>query len=264
MNWTQINNKRKKHVRYGERVFGRMFQIIRSQIADILRRVETIGEVEGVMDGLVFDEDIDYAFDVFYRRVGVDFARSTYKSLKGYDDRELKEDITQLERMWEQYMAAFVAEKAGPKIESVRRTLLATYRREIDRAVQQGLDEGWGVDKIGREILRQGRRTEKWQAMRIARTEVLSASNYGSAQGAEATGEPLVKEWLISPSPDQREDHLAMVGTTIDYEQHFILPTGERLFLPGDPEGALEEIINCRCGVSFKPKEDRISQILES
>ena len=264
MNWTQINNKRKKHVRYGERVFGRMFQIIRSQIADILRQVDTVGEIESAMDGVVFDEDIDHAFDVFYRKVGVDFAKSTYRSLKGCDDRELKEDLSELERMWEMYMAAFVAEQAGPKIEAVRRTLLATYRRQIDKAVQEGLDQGWGVDKIARQILKEGRRAEKWQAMRIARTEVLSASNYGSAQGAEATGETLVKEWLISPSPDQREDHLAMVGTTIDYEQDFILPSGERLFLPGDPGGALDEIINCRCGVSFKPKQDRISQILES
>ena len=264
MNWQQIDNARKKHIRFGERLFRRMFSVTRTQLAQQLNRAETTGQIESIIDNFIFDEDITNAFEVFYRRAGVDFAKQTYRRFKSAVGFEVKqEDTEQLVPMWEAMMAAFVLDECGVKIASVGTTHRATYKRILDKAVQEGMNEGWGVEKVAREILKQGTRTEKWQAMRIARTEVLSASNYGSLKGAETTGIPMQKVWLPSSSPDPREDHQAMSGERVGMNDLFTLPSGERLEYPGDPSGSLEEIINCRCGVAMEPKEDIIDQILQ-
>jgi hypothetical protein len=84
----------------------------------------------------------------------------------------------------------------------------------------------------------------RYQAERIARTEVIGASNKGSFDAAERTGLVKTKEWATSGLPGIRQSHLdyeALGEMEMDYEYN----TG--LMYPGDPNGDPEEIINCRC-----------------
>jgi len=255
MNWAQINNMRKKHIRFGERMFRRMYSRARTELRRRMERVETFGELEMLVAQTEIEENVTEAFEVFYRRAGVDFAQQTYRRFKSATGMEVKEDEG-LISMWELMMTAYVLDECGEKIANVINTHRTTYQRILNGAVRQGMDEGWGVERVSREILRQGIRREKWQAMRIARTEVLSASNYGSLKGAESTGIPMVKRWVASSAADPREDHQAMDGVVVNFQDMFQLPSGVRLEYPGDPSGPASEIINCQCGCITEPKKE--------
>ncbi len=260
MNWNQINRMRMRYIRFSEGVFARMFAAVRSEVAQRLRRAQTIADVEGILATVTIDEDLADAFNNVYTRTGTAFARSEYKRFKSGGGYEVKDEF---DGMWKEMMLAYVTEKCPIKMKSIKKTHRLTYERLMEDISRQAMDEGWGVEKTSRELLKAGRRKEKWQAMRIARTEVLSASNYGSAVGAETTGIPMVKRWLPSSADDPRPDHQYMAGTEpVDSNKPFILPSGEQLMYPGDPSASLEETINCRCGVAYEPKEDIIEQIL--
>ena len=263
MNWQQINRRRMKHIRYGERLFSRMYGAIRSDLSEQFRAAQSTGELEAIVERMTIDADVEEAFNNLYTRTGVDFAKQEYKRFKSAAGQYQRKEEDDFEGMWREMMLAFVANECGEKIRSIRRTFRLTYGRALDGAVQQGLDEGWGVEKISKRILTEGRRREKWQAMRIARTEVLSASNYGSLKGAETTGIPMIKRWVATVATEPRGDHQQMVGREADLDKPFLLPSGEQIMYPGDPGASLEETINCQCGVVNEPKTDVIDQILE-
>jgi len=199
---------------------------------------------------------VEEAFNNLYTRTGVDFAKQEYKRFKSSAGQYQRKEEEDFEGMWREMMLALVANECAEKIRSIRNTSKLTYKRLLDQAVREGLDEGWGIEKISRQILREGRRTEKWQAMRIARTEVLSASNYGSLKGAETTGIPMIKRWVSTVAAEPREDHQAMVGRAVDLQNPFELPSGNSLMYPGDPSAPMSETINCQCGIVNEAKQN--------
>ena len=99
----------------------------------------------------------------------------------------------------------------------------------------------------------------RWRALRIARTEVLSASNEGMMMGAAEMGEAMTKIWLSTgypgPGGHMREDHEAMNDVAVDVNEPFTLPDGVQMDYPGDPDAPPEHVINCRCSIAFEVKK---------
>jgi hypothetical protein len=119
----------------------------------------------------------------------------------------------------------------------------------IDKVIERGIEQGWGVEKIQRamrdDLIEGLTEINRFQAERIARTEVIGASNTGSFEGAKEEGVAIGKEWMTSGLPNIRQSHLdyeAMGTVDMDYEYN----TG--LQYPGDPNGDPDEIINCYIG----------------
>lgn len=90
---------------------------------------------------------------------------------------------------------------------------------------------------------------------RIARTEstnVLNAATLERGIDAESQlGEPMVKTWISELDHRVRPTHgrLGAHGQTVPLGARFHV--GDSFLLrPGDPEGALEEVINCRCSIA--------------
>lgn len=93
-----------------------------------------------------------------------------------------------------------------------------------------------------------------WRAETIVRTEVhriysvaLDAQFEGFLQtGVDRT--KVKKKWVSGPyRKGRREDHQAMDGKAVAYDDPFMLPNGNLLMFPGDPAGPAEEVINCGC-----------------
>lgn len=122
----------------------------------------------------------------------------------------------------------------------VNKTTVDALRDELSEAVKLG-ESIDGVEARVEKVfdLARGFRTE-----RIARTEVVSASNAGAVQSYEQAGVQKV-EWVDSRDDKVRESH-QLDGTTRGIGAKF--PNG--LEYPGDPAGPPEEVINCRCTIA--------------
>jgi Phage Mu protein F like protein len=100
------------------------------------------------------------------------------------------------------------------------------------------------------------------RAERIARTEVISASNSGSIDQVRAAGLIGTKTWLDTPDERTRCTHRAAGGQTVDLDGKFQLGGGgfdaacpdvgaSYADFPGDPTLPASEVINCRCSIAY-------------
>lgn len=125
-------------------------------------------------------------------------------------------------------------------------------REKISSQVLHGILGGETIPKItSRMVDVVG--MDKNVAIRNARTAVTSAENGGrmdTYDAAEAMGIRLQKEWMATHDTRTRESHGRIDGERVDKDAAF--SNGCRF--PGDPNGAPEEVYNCRCTmVSYLP-----------
>ena len=79
----------------------------------------------------------------------------------------------------------------------------------------------------------------------IARTETIKMSNAGANALYKDWG-VFKQEWLATNDARTRPDHLAASGQVVSVGGTFTVG-GEQLRYPGDPNGSLENTIQCRC-----------------
>lgn len=102
----------------------------------------------------------------------------------------------------------------------------------------------------------------------IARTETIRATNYGAEAAAKGTGLDLVKGWLATTDGFAREGHVAAMNryraraSMIPISSKFeVAPTlGGKVDLldyPGDPAGAADNTIQCRCAPFYRERPRR-------
>lgn len=96
------------------------------------------------------------------------------------------------------------------------------------------------------------------RARTIARTEVVGASNGAANDVASAlwqSGVRMTRTWLAADDDRTRDTHIEADGQTVGFDEPF--QVGDALLMyPGDPDGPPEEVINCRCTVTFDAAED--------
>jgi HK97 family phage portal protein len=123
-----------------------------------------------------------------------------------------------------------------------------TTAREITAAILAGEQAGMGVAEIARLIDATvfGGMAET-RSVLIARTETVGALNEGAFDTAAANDFLKFKTWLSQGDDRVREDHALLDGETIPMADDW--PIGVRY--PGDPMGAPEQVIQCRCFMTF-------------
>lgn len=132
-----------------------------------------------------------------------------------------------------------------------------TTRERINNAVVRGLEANEAPAEIARRIRDEVSEMNVARARTIARTETAVAQQTGQYQEMEATSEalgmPLLKTWVATEDERTRDSHSAADGQTVALEDPFEVGESE-LMHPSDPEGPAEEVINCRCGITYAPK----------
>lgn len=150
--------------------------------------------------------------------------------------------------------------------------IIQTSSDGISTLLQQAMKEGWSIPQMQKRLTQMfaqwqtGATTPaewEWYEQRmppyrtemIARTETIRASNAGSF-GIMGDFGATHKEWLATPDDRTRETHTeawakySEGGTIgpIPMDEPFVVG-GEKLMYPGDPSGAPDETIQCRCTV---------------
>ena len=233
----------------GERLFRRMYSDIRKEFISSIQNLTTPEQFTQASTDFKFSEDIvNEYYERYYIKTAIHFAKSVQKGASGR--LEQKDDLNDeiIEEVWIAKMREFVKTKIGSKITSTITTTYADIQKITKKLVEQGIDEGWGMDKIARAIAKQQGEIDLWKALRIARTEVVAANNEGVKIGAELLPGATEKVWISTFDERSREDHMAMDGVSVAVNESFVLPSGNKLEYPGDPSGDPGDTINCRCG----------------
>jgi hypothetical protein len=213
-------------------------------------------EVLEIIDG--DEEKFTKIFQRFYADIIRDFGSRTYndiqKTAKGIEPDELKkiEKFDFLTPEIDQYITRTTAEK----VVMISNTSKIAIKAIVNEAVALGAtinDMKQEIDKLYLDQIIPNR------SKTIARTEVVSASNYGSIAGAKQTTPKVRKIWIPTFDDDTRETHLSMSNhPAIGLDELFDVGDGKGAY-PGDFALPAKESINCRCAIGYEYAEQPVA-----
>lgn len=133
-----------------------------------------------------------------------------------------------------------------------------TTINDLRKILIAGINGNMSKVEIGRLISQQIGYI-KHRALRIARTETTYAASLGSYQAAKHSTLPLVKVWTHGGGgKDPRQHHIALGGVTVGKDAFFSVG-GQDMLYAGDPNGGVEEVVNCTCNVTYIVDESRLN-----
>jgi len=200
---------------------------------------------------VITSKPIKLALKQVYIVGGLSNATKVLRSIKGQVKGASRND------KWTWVIAEYLKNNG---LDKVSIDITNTLKDKIKAEIIKGQQEGWGVDKIVRNL--NEAEFPNWMAKRIVRTELNKASNIGAMVAAADLNIEVQKEWLSAQDnrtrriPRDQYDHLDMNGKTIGFDQRFIVPSTksiDAMLHPGDPDASVGNLVNCRCTLVFVP-----------
>jgi hypothetical protein len=246
------------YIKHYWRVTRNILALCRQGVSDYAEHTDP-ERLKGQVERLLNVKPMETHLNILWGDVGGKFAYDTSKLIASKKNSnvtlELKVENDKL-KAYQERMKAYAAERSLQKAKAIMSTESEAINKVIDDVIQRGFDEGLSIPKV-RALLKDElsgdtmTTIENFEAERIARTEVNSASNTGSFEAAtEGDTEGVKKAWLSSGLPGVRPTHQeyeAMGVQELDYEYN------AGLQYPGDPGCDIaEDVINCRCTIVYE------------
>lgn len=146
---------------------------------------------------------------------------------------------------------------AGERIADINATTL----NELRGTLAAGIEAGESIDKLAERISKTFDNASGYRAELIARTETVRSANLAQRFVWEATGLPLVVEWIATRDGRVRPAHLALDKKIIDMDESFKFDASLEPYKsgktksPGD-SGVAAHDCNCRCTVAALDPDD--------
>ena len=189
----------------------------------------------------------------------------------GRNPLDVARDVRQFIGLTPSQTQAVLNYRAG--MENLNRDVLSRGLRDarFDPTIDTAITEQAPLsqDYIDRAVSRYAERYLKYRAETIARTEAIRAVNAGNQQlwrqaAADGKVDPdtVTRSWHYTHDSRTRPAHReipAMNPDGVGLNEPFDTPLGPLMF-PGDPNGAPENTINCRCAVFYRIKYRRPAQ----
>ena len=242
-----IIKKRSSLIKRAQRVFA---LAIREQYTEALDAVKLYGHenIDEHLRSVIKTGPIENAFNLMYIQAS-DIAMTWRKNLLGQKD-EVSDQV--YGNHFQRQMQNFVRSKAGERIVNITGTTYDQIRNVVESATLQATEDGLSIsatrDLIIQYIADDYKEFTTARAELIARTEMVTAANYATIEGAKSTGLEYRKFWSTSGLANTRESHTAAEADSIDrggLREDELFSNG--LAYPGDPVGSPEEVCNCRC-----------------
>lgn len=223
------------------------YRIVRRNIIKIVNAIPFNNMSKLTYEFLIYSNVTESQIKEMYKEIYTTLGNPQYKRIK----RSIKADIT-----FESIIQAWINSNLGYRIVSVHQTLIDS----IIAVIAKGYEDNISVADITRNLQNKFG-WYKAQALRIARTETTTATNYATVVAAQNSDFVLEKTWISVQDnrtrrpPKSVYDHLDMNGVKVALNQPFFT-SGEEIMYPGDPTAKAGNVINCRCKVVFTVKED--------
>ena len=233
-------------VAYEPRYVRRLTAALYASMAPALAAAEH-GASPEVCAALVQAAPLKAALEELYQRVGVAFAKAEYRQLTRQRKAFAPPPVVS---GWLTRLKHFLQIEAPQRLSG----MVATTRALVTDTLVKAGELGLGAKEAARLLRDQVASLTPGRALLIARTELVSASSFGSLLGAEATGLALDKYWIATRDARTRQSHIAADRQTVDIAALFSIG-GYPAKHPGDPRLPAAECVNCRCSLGYKPKE---------
>lgn len=199
----------------------------------------------------------------------------TMKRHIGYSVREFGDGIfqqakqiwpgkheTKATRVYEDWAARYIAKQTGQHITTIMGTSRKKVQSIVKRLTQETIEQGFSNAELAAELRSEFEGLSKGRSRTIARTEVQMASNNASIEAVKSLQIPgMMKEWVTAQDDrvrddDAHADHSAMDGTEVEIDEKFVVPPDSEMDGPGDSSAPPEQVINCRCVLTFKSRNN--------
>jgi len=199
---------------------------------------------------IILDNPLRPYYNRLYSRIGVEYARLTYKDVQDQLNLEVKAGITFYSAQWRRQMIEFMLSEGGVRISEVDGNTLNKIQLLLASAQEQGLTQ----DETSRYMIlalkndiNPSNPFNKVRVQRIARTETTTAANRGLLIASDSLTITTLKKWVYTKDNRTRPDHVR-VGTRepIPLDQPYLVG-GEEMQQPGDINASAKQCVNCRC-----------------
>lgn len=236
MYWKAVEDSRAKYEKATEKQFKDIFEKERKEIAKDYKNYKKIikslaNEKQNILKAV-------------YSLVINDFGKQSYGKVS-----KLKQDGFDITA---ELIRQYILTQTAKQVQLMDETTESQIQQRIQLGQQEGLsvvDIAKTIDDLYLEQIIPNRSTV------IARTEVISSSNYGSLAGATQASEDfdidIKKIWIRTFDKRVRDTH-AQAGNhkPIPLDEKFTVGN-TKLRFPADFEGSVEEVVNCRCAIGF-------------
>ena len=254
--WTAMNRRRKPLTERNYRIMRAAYLKVGRDFVD---RVKRFG-IQVVTDGDVKTADVQPVVDA-YKQIFTDsvmqfaaYGRKIFPKSKKFDPVEYENSrwIRDIQANIDKLITAsgFSEKLYGTAIDEITRVA----RIYIDQGISTGMSIESIADLIVKDYLDIYGESSKWMARRVAQTETIRASNFGTKEGVNSLGVEYTQSWLATNDGKERETHAqaAIDNDHIPSDQLFRVG-GYDCEYPGDPNLPPEESINCRCSWTASP-----------
>lgn len=238
--WRKFNRLQGQYFR---RWFIRWNRYYNEQLNILLDNMNMIDPSSAIFN----QSDTTELFNKMYGDTGVAFARHGFATTKAASPEQIDNWLFEMIR----YASLF----GGESIESINRTGRDFAKKLIAEATATAIEEGLSGFELEQEVekivKKDWRIHGKFNAERIARTEISTASNHGAFIGARDTGLKLRKIWLTNMDGRERDSHAMANGQSVPMNEPFIVGSS-RMMHAGAKGAPAAENINCRCVTIYR------------
>lgn len=192
--------------------------------------------------------DIVNSFTKVYQNAGIIMAFNQFDELEGKKAARryvvIDGERIDIRAEWLRLLEGIVLDQTIPAMGAV----MTTSQELFTEFVERGIAEGMTTSEIAKGLRQRWNELLPWRSFNIARTETLSAMNYGGEIGAQATGVNYKKTWLTAMDGRERKAHGMANGQSVSGREKFWID-GEYMKFPGDPSASPGNRVNCRCTV---------------
>lgn len=237
-----------------ERFSGPVFRALRKQVRQftVTLREQGIEAARNHVDFTPFNENLEDVVRNMYETAGLIRAVEVRRELREEEQKRFGRNDEMVAFILD-YLQRYILDKSV-------RPISQTTREWFLKKIAEGVEEGKGANEIARWIMEDTDNIKflKYQALRIVRTETVRATNAGALAAGETSPFVTEKEWISAHDGRTRHSHRRIDGQVAEFGE----PFSNGLMQPGDPKGAAEEVINCRCALAVRAKRDENGRLI--